>query len=108
SFGCSIGLHSWSASPQNASLTMFLPSSIVTSACRAISTSKRLREGQHRKTINQVRLILGAAKQLHHRLFVRKNRSDSRQLLFCLAACVVEQDRVHARTQRSHSGFLAP
>jgi hypothetical protein len=59
------------------------------------------------KTINQVCLIHGAAKQLHRQLFVRKNRPDPRQPLFCLAACVVEQDRVHARKRRSLAGFLA-
>ena len=62
----------------------------------AISTESR----QTGRTINQVCLIHGAAKQLPRRLFVRKNRPDPRQPLFCLAACVVEQDRVHARKQR--------
>src|SRR5438552_12870257 len=52
------------------------------------------------KAINQVCLIQGAAKRLRRRLFVHKNRSDPRQPLFCLAACVVEQDRVHAQKRR--------
>src|SRR3974390_2440671 len=77
------------------------------SATESLTANVFTRSLLRQKTISQACSILGAAKQLRHRLFVRENRPDQRLSLFCVVACFVEQDRAHQRTQRSLPGFFA-